>query len=501
MLKQKSFLSLLMSVLQQLIGFVSVFFVARLMGAEALGQFSAALAFASTIMVFGDLGYGLAHYKKVSEGLDVTKCVGTFARVKITITIILTLLVIGIILISAFFFDINVIPGKNYLLFAVLFISVIIGNITQIFRYTYAALVQKAKEWASLISVKFTTASLKIITAVFGLGVLFLGVSTLIGSIVGLFIALYYFRNLTIGKFDKEYFKSYTKYAIPSFFIGFTSAIALQLDKVFLGWLSEPTQVGYYTAAQSLVMIIMFVNNIFLGLLLPTYSKMNAEGNLKGISELANRIERYIAIPLMGFGVLFIIFSSPILHIIFGNKFSDSNYIIKILVVNAMILVFTQPYTSQLMGLNKVNLSTFISVFMLIINLVLYIILVPSQFLGINLFGLEAEGTALSLLITNLIGTLLFRFYAFKFTNSKPNYRIIQYLVISLILFGGTKFIITDYFSISNNFIILIFALVVLLIYFLILRFFKMLLPSDITFYLDTLNLKKLSSYVKGELK
>lgn len=501
MLKQKSTLSLLMSVLQQAIGFVSVFFIARLMGAQALGTFSASLAFASTIMVFGDLGYGLAHYKKVSEGLDVSRCVGTYARVNISITIILTLLVVVIILISKTFWDVNIIPGKDYTLFAILFISVVIGNISLIFQYTYAALIQKAKEWASLISTKLTTASLKIITAVFGLGVLFLGVSTLIGSIVGLIIALYYFRNLTIGKFDKEYFKEYTKYAIPSFFIGFTSAIALQLDKVFLGWLSSPAQVGYYTAAQSLVMIIMFVNNIFLGLLLPTYSKMYAEGNLKGISELAGRVERYIAIPLMGFGIFFVIFSEPILFMIFGSKFSNSNSIIKILTINAMILVFSQPYASQLMGLNKVRLATNISIFMLLLNIGLYVLFIPSKFFGFHFLGLEANGTALALLITNFLGAVLFRFFAFKFTNSRPNYKILMYLIVSIIMIGGVKILLTNLIGISNSVILLTIALVVLMLYFIILWFMKMLVPEDITFYLDALNLRKLVIYVKEELK
>ncbi len=501
MLKQKSFLSLIMSVLQQAIGFVSVFFVARLMGPRDLGVYSACLAFATMFMTFGDWGYGLAHVKKVSERLDISRCVGTYVWIQVASTSAVVIIGTAVLFYGEHFLRMTLVPDSQYGLFLIILLSVVIGNLTQVFQYTYAALVETAKQWATLFSTRFVTVALKVVTAIFGLGVLFLGVSNLVGSIVGIAVAIFFFRGVKIGKFDKEYFKLYTRFAIPSFFIGFAAAISIQLDKVFLTWLSSTTQVGYYAAAQSLVMVFMFVDGMLVSLLLPTYSKMNSEGDLKGISELSHKIERYTAIPLMGLGLFVILFSDPLERVIFGSKFVESSSVVKILVINAIVLIFAQPYTSQLMGLNKIKLSAKISVIMLLANVALYLILVPKTLYGMTLFGLGANGTALSLLVSNVAGTMAFRYYAFRFTNSKPNYSLAGYLLISVVLFGTVYYLLADVILVRSNVLLLVAGLLALGAYFLALWFFHLFSISDLQFYTNFVNPNKLLSYVRSELK
>ncbi len=501
MLKQKSFLSLIMSVAQQAIGFVSVFFVARYMGPKDLGVYSACLALATVIMTLGDWGYGLAHVKKVSEGLDLSRCVGTYAWIKIVSTLAVLAGGAGFFFYGERFLKLSLIPDGRYGLFLVVLISVVVGNMTQVFQYTYAALVETAKQWATLISTRIVTASLKVATALLGFGVLFLGVSNLAGSVVGILVAVYFFRRIKIGKFDREYLKLYTRFAIPSFFIGFASAVSLQLDKVFLTWLSDTTQVGYYTAAQSLVMIFMFVNGILVSLLLPTYSKMSSEGDLKGISELSHRIERYTAIPLMGLGLFAILFSGPLERVVFGTRFVQSSFVIKILVVNAIILIFDKPYASQLMGLNKVRLAAVISSIMLVANIILYLVLVPKSLYGIPLMGLGAQGTAISLLISNLAGTIAFRYFAFRFTDSKPNYGIVGYLLVSVVLFGAAHYLLANVLFVTSNYLMLFAGLFTLVLYFPLLWVLRLISAADLQFYINFVNPNKLLSYVRSELR
>jgi O-antigen/teichoic acid export membrane protein len=405
MLKQKAFLSLIMSTFQQLIGYISLYFVARYMGPEPLGIISAAMAFSIIFMEFAGLGYGIAHVKKVSEGKDLGKCIGTFAVVK---SILVTF--VGLIC----FLTILYLKRSNQLLpvpeeyISVMFIMLavsMIGGYSTIAQVTFAARLEKAKEWSSSISAKFITSLLKAGVAISGLGVIFLAWSALAGSFVGAVIAFLFIIKLPIKKFDFDLFKEYTRYALPAFIVTLSSSIGTQLDILILSILSNVEQVGYYSGAKAIASVIMFINVIFISLLLPTYSRLHVENNIEGIRNFAKRLERYISFPLVPVGMFIFFFSTPIQQILLGGDFEPSSVVIKILIINSMLLMFAQPYTAQLMGMNKIMLATILSILYLLLNTIFYFILIPENIFNFSLLGLGAAGAALALFISTLITT------------------------------------------------------------------------------------------------
>ena len=501
MLKQKSFLSLIMTILQQLIGYVSLYFVSRYMGPEPFGIMGTSLAFIAIFMNFSDLGYSLAHFKKVSEGHDLGKCIGTFATVKISLTFLASLVYLA----TLWFLKASgrklPIPETYSIILYIVLISAVLGNIASIAQYTFAARIEKAKEWTSMISAKITTTILNINVALLGLGVVFLAWSNFIGTLVSALIAFWFIRKLPFKKFDRELFKGYTRYALPGFIIGISSTLAVQLDIVFISMLSDVKQVGYYTGAKAIVVVVTFISVIFIGLLLPTYSKMHAENNIEGIRVFAQRIERYISFPLMAVGLFIFFFSSPIQQMLLGPDFSASSVIIKLLVINAMLLIFAQPYTAQLMGMNKIKLATILSVLMIIFNVIFYLILIPKTLLGFSFFGLGSAGAAASLLISNFIGTALFRFYAFRLTGSKPSFIILTHLLCSIAVFAPLYYLLQDWKWIDNFFVLGGLAIAGGFIYLLILMATKLFRRTDLQFYLDVVNPGKLGKYVKNEIR
>lgn len=490
-----------MSILQQLIGYAALYFIARYMGPKPLGILSSALAFATTFMIFGDLGYGIAHVKKVSEGKELGKCIGTYAVIKTILTFMA-----GFICLIAFFSLKKFgkkppVPDGYQMVFFVVLAGVIIGNIAQIIQHTNAARLEKAKEWASIISQKIVTSVLKVITVVLGLGVIYLAWSTFIGSVAGLMVGVWFFRKFPISKFDRHLFVEYTKFALPSFLIGVSSALALQLDKVFLSMLGNVEQVGYYTAAQSIVLIIMFISVIFISLLLPSYSRMYADQDIEGIRRLSQKIERYVSFPLIAAGTFIFFFSGPIQHVLLHNRFNSSAVIIKILIIDAMFLIFAQPYTSQLMGMNRIKLSTILSVLMIFLNIFFYYLLIPERMFGFKLFGLGASGAAAALLISNFIGTGLFRYYAFRLSGSKPNFCIFIHLLCGVFVFGPLYHFLKNWKHINNFFVLAGLALSGGIIYLLILFLTRQFKYDDFLFYFQVINPRKLGKYIKNELR
>ena len=66
-----------------IIGWIALLFVARKMGAAALGEFSYAMSLVGGFTFLAFFGFRMAHIKRISEGLDLGKCIGTFLSIRL----------------------------------------------------------------------------------------------------------------------------------------------------------------------------------------------------------------------------------------------------------------------------------------------------------------------------------------------------------------------------------------------------------------------------------
>jgi O-antigen/teichoic acid export membrane protein len=501
MLKQKTFLSFAFNILSSAFGFVSVFFVARFMGPQALGAISTALAFAGLFAIFGDFGFGIAHYKRVSEGKDLGKCIGTFLVIRLATTGIMVFITLAVLYFMKTFSGKTPLPEKLMAVFYIVLVSTIIGNMLYVITYTFTARVEKAKEWGILLTQKFFISFLRVVVAVTGLAVIYLAWSNLLGVVASVLVALYFFRRFPIGRPDKAIFKSYVLYAVPALLIGVTETVSMNIDKVFISYFWDVTQVGFYSSAQSLISILSYIGVIFIGILLPTYSSLHAENKMKEIRELANRVERYISLLLMPLVFFIFFFADVIRRLVLGPKFVQAAPIMAILVLNAMLVIFTQPYSSQLLGTNQIKLGMAIGVIMLAVNVSMNLLLIPKHFMGLSLFGLGARGAAFSLLISSFVGTVLFRYFAFKTSGAKPNYRILYHLAAALLSFGSASLLLN--LMMKTNILI---SLAVCFafgsaLYLSMLVLIRELTMADVRYYLNMINPKILMNYMTTELK
>ena len=66
-----------------IIGWIALLLVARKMGASAIGEFSFALSLVGSFTFIAFFGFKMAHVKRISEGLDLGKCIGTFLSIRL----------------------------------------------------------------------------------------------------------------------------------------------------------------------------------------------------------------------------------------------------------------------------------------------------------------------------------------------------------------------------------------------------------------------------------
>ena len=99
MIARKVSLAFFSNVVTTGLGYISLFFVARYMGPEALGIIAFSLAYIGIFRSFSDLGFGSAHVKRVSEGKDLGVCNGTYFSAKMLLTVVMAIIVLTTIFI------------------------------------------------------------------------------------------------------------------------------------------------------------------------------------------------------------------------------------------------------------------------------------------------------------------------------------------------------------------------------------------------------------------
>jgi hypothetical protein len=139
---------------------------------------------------------------------------------------------------------------------------------------------------------------------------------------------------------------------------------------------------------------------------------------------------------------------------------------------------------------------------MVIINIFLNLILVPKDInsIGLKLAGLGATGAAIASVISYISGLIYIRIMSWKITGIIGEKRILIH-AFSAILLGLFLTYINNIFNIDRWYHLCFISFIGILLYLGILYLFKEFKKEDYIFFLDTLNIKKMMSYIKDELK
>jgi O-antigen/teichoic acid export membrane protein len=159
-------------------------------------------------------------------------------------------------------------------------------------------------------------------------------------------VATWLLREYPIKRYNKEMAKSYLVFALPVMLLSITSVIALNVDKVMLGYFWSFKEVGYYFSVQRITTLLLAVPMAVGTVLFPTISEYHARNDMEGIKEVTHSAERYIsmlAIPLITF---VIIFPEPIINIVLSRAFLPAASTLAMLTIYVFVFSLTGPYSS-----------------------------------------------------------------------------------------------------------------------------------------------------------
>lgn len=484
--------------LSSIMAIVGLILMTRYLGADQYGTITWSIAFLATFNSIADLGFGSAHVKRVSEGYDLNACVSTFAYVKGLLTAAMILVVVLWVAIWSVVSE-HQFSSSSIQIMLVLLVYQALADLTSIATLTFDARVQTAKSQLVFFCDPLVKLPLLIFILTNGMGASTVVFAYLAGGIGAIIVAIFQISRERIVWQKPKLIHTYAKWAIPMAAVAVAGAILAPLPTTTIGFFWPKSDVAYYSSSLSLVSSLELLGSPVVVLLFPTFSKLFREGRLSEIRTASREGERYLSLISLPIVATIIVFPSQIAVIMFGDGFLDAGRVLPYLAASSYIALLNLTVSAQVLGMNRADLYMKWTYLGLTLEVILLLILVPSNVLGLHTFGLSYKGAAIASIITAFIGFGIARWLTFSLTRATPNPSILKHLIAASITAIGMYYASTV-FPVNHWYEAVVYLLLSLAGFLSILYCIREFTARDIRFFLDTLNMKKLMHYVREEL-
>lgn len=368
-----------------ILSFFMVALVARYLGPENLGKLSYAQSFIAIFSVFASLGVGqivmrdlVAHPEKEHQILGTAFFIKLIAGIVTTIAVSIT----------AFYTSTDSILTWLILIISLTFLIQPFGVSSDVFtarvRGKYTALSQM------ILTVSIQ--ALKLIIIFSGKGILFFAGILVLEALISVILNLYFYVKVFHHSpftwyWDNTYAKTLTLASLPLLFVGASSYIFGQIDKVMLQPMISSEAVGLYTSATAITQLVAnFAPGIIVGALVPALINAHKTSiemyyhRLRSLTLLTGSISLVTVL-------LIFIFAPLIIQVIYGEQFIAAIPILRIFVWSSFLSILMMIASQHLIIINKTKVFLVISIVTAAINIILNYLLIP-------IFGMAGAATA-----------------------------------------------------------------------------------------------------------
>jgi O-antigen/teichoic acid export membrane protein len=198
------------------------------------------------------------------------------------------------------------------------------------------------------------------------------------GAIIGIILLPKIFPEIRgITSRNDTNHKKLLAYSIPAMLGGAFSVYIIWLDRIFVGLFLSPVDNGIYTAVSQLSTIIMVILAGFSPITVPLFSHFHHQKNanqLQVIYTVSTKWGIYLCIPILA-----VLLVSPVdsLVTIYGKEYGFGANILVILLVGQIINMVTGSVNPLMIMTENQKVLFQISVYALIIDILLLVLLVP----------------------------------------------------------------------------------------------------------------------------
>lgn len=478
----------------KILGMFAGLIVARVAGPEVVGVIAFGTAY---ISIWGFiLGiFGAGHIKLISEGRPLGDCITTYTWLKVSSILVYIGAVGGFFLYQKFYL-VNAFESETHEI--VILILLLAGIIDQVLNFgdtTFTAKLEQTKANYPLVLKAVIYHLGRMLIVLLGFRAIGLAGMNLISALLALPLVIRLLKGLDFGRFDKKLFKEYLQYAIPIFLIVVINSIMEYADKLLLAYYTDTKELGYYSAAFSIGGMFLLISNSVGTIFFPLFSSLIAQENWKAVNEKIHYFQQFIVVFFFPAICLLIIVGAPFLIFLIGDKYHPSITPFKILLLATYLSIVGIPYGNIINGMGRFYINAQINLICLVVFILsIYVLLNPDY------LGLGATGIAINLIIVNLVRNLLYFMFAFRLGKLRPQLAVLSpYLIVGAlaILFLWLEPTLAQWTS--------LWWLIVGPVYiggvYLAMYYFGFLNKQSLEQLMDALNLKKLSDYIKNELR
>lgn len=368
-------------------------YAARKLGTSEWGIFSYALAIMSTFAIISDIGINSIISREVARKTNNLKeYISTGFFLKLGLSIITSLA-----LFSMMFF----IRDNNELRFLIPIMTfMLFFDSMMAFGFTINRALEKMEIEAF---VKILSTTLLII-----LGFIFIShnpkaislsysyvISGIIGTIIMYFILRSYLNNLTTT-FNKKLLKYIFKEALPIAIIGVLGTIMTNLDIIILGWFTNSSNIGLYSAAQKPIQIVYLIPTLLVTAISPLFSRLAISDKIK-LKEIIKKSLKYSLILAVIVNIFIFTIGGLIFRLTFGVQYIESIPLFKIMGLAIITGAPSLILSSAIFAIGKQKELIQFIIISLLLNIALCLLLIPK-------FGIY--GAAFSVTIAQTIGNI-----------------------------------------------------------------------------------------------
>jgi len=366
---KNSFWLFLSQGVSRLFKFLLVIASARILGPAGFGSFNYILSIVSLFFIFSDWGIGTLIVRDFQQKKEPE----SYLRAGLFLKIVLALFLFIVALAGSLVFN-SIEFKRNFILLAIfLFVANIRDFIISLFR----ALQKMEKEFWVIAGESFSVLVFGVILLLLYKNIISLSLAYLASVLISSVVALRLAKSLSVYLkpiFQKELIKSFFVNGAPLALFGLLGFIFFSTDQILLGKMRGIVEVGYYSIATKIILMLNLIPTLIMTALFPYLSsKINDRERMKAIF---NKTTAFLAgggLMLAIFGFLF----APLIPFFVGAPYLPSVKIFQFLI---WIIVFMFPaiFLGYLFIVYNKQWQNFaITAFCAILNLVLNIFLIP----------------------------------------------------------------------------------------------------------------------------
>lgn len=387
-----------------IIGLLSVGLMTRFLGTEGYGNYNTIITFLSFFSIIADLGLYLLLTREISRSpQNQQKIISNI----FTLRVFSAFFVISLAPIIAFFF-----PYSNEMKIAILggVAAFIFASLTQvlvgIFQREFKTYVTALGEIASRIVLLIFVALLFFYVKKDNLILLIVGLT--LGNFINFLIVFLWGQKLMRIRlsFDKQYWYYVIKESFPLAAAIVLNLIYFRIDTIMLSVMKTPHDVGIYSAAYKILEILVVFPAMFIGVMLPLFSRSITEDLGKFKSHVQQSLNFLIiaAIPtVIGVYVL----AKPLIMLIGGEEFEPSVAPLRILIGATGIIFIGNLFGHLIVATGAQRKMVKVYLLGAVLNVGLNIILIGRySYIGASVATLVTELIVASLSMIVLYGSI-----------------------------------------------------------------------------------------------